>query len=175
MFVSASDGSQHYCYRCSAVLQTQFIFGRSRETCPQCGWVNYLQLKVGAAALIEREQKILLLQRTQQPWQGCWNLPAGYVEVDEDPSQAAEREVFEECGLVVRAGNLSGAYFFDDDPRGNGLLLVYACEWIAGEPELDPDEASALQFFSATDLPQSLTGAGHERAIRQWAASRGGL
>jgi hypothetical protein len=35
--------------------------------------------------------RLLLLQRSRDPWRGAWNLPAGYVEADEDPARAAGR------------------------------------------------------------------------------------
>jgi NADH pyrophosphatase NudC (nudix superfamily) len=53
---------------------------REREICQACGWVYYPQLKVGAAAVMEKDAKLLLVRRDQDPWKGCWNLPAGYLE-----------------------------------------------------------------------------------------------
>jgi 8-oxo-dGTP pyrophosphatase MutT (NUDIX family) len=50
----------------------------------------------------------LLLERTHEPFKGRWNLPAGYVEADESPVQAALRETCEEpaasrgCGVGRR-------------------------------------------------------------------------
>lgn len=163
----------HYCFHCGSPLHATNIFNRLREKCPVCGWVHYQQLKVGAAAMIERNQQVLLLRRANQPWQGCWNLPAGYVEADEDPRDAAARETLEECGLVVQAGKLLGAHYFTDDPRGNGLLLVYACEWVSGSIHVDREEAQEFSWFAAHDLPAELTGAGHAVALRQWALRQG--
>ncbi len=85
-------------------------------------------MKVGADTLIELDKRILLLQRTRAPFAHCWSLPAGYVEVDESPSQAVIREVREEVGLHTKATDLAGVYFFSDDPRGNGMRMVVA-EW----------------------------------------------
>lgn len=101
---------------------------REREICPACGWVYYLQLKVGAGVLIEKDDQILLLQRAHEPWKEAWNIPAGYVEADEHPKDAAKREVFEETGLVVEIGELLKAYYYSDDPRGNGVALIYKAE-----------------------------------------------
>ncbi len=153
-----------FCYRCGVELEWRWQDGREREVCPTCGWVFYSQLKVSAAARVVQEGRILLVQRSASPWQGCWYLPAGYVEVDEDPAQAAERELLEETGLVAKAGALAGAYFFDDDPRGNGLLLVYSYHLNGGELK-GSAETQAFGFFGPADLPEPLTGAGHERAI----------
>jgi 8-oxo-dGTP pyrophosphatase MutT (NUDIX family) len=55
------------------------------------------------ATIIERDDHILLLQRSQQIdyLPGCWDLPGGYIEPGETPAEAASREILEETGLVV--------------------------------------------------------------------------
>jgi len=157
-----------FCHQCGTELNSVLLEGRQRLICPRCSWVHYEQLKVSAAGLIELDGTLLLVRRNTEPWLGDWYLPAGYVEADEDPSLAAEREVKEETGLVVRSGSLFGSYYFDDDPRGNGLLLVYNCEIVEGGIELNA-EVEAAGFFNPLSLPEKLTGAGHDRAIRDWA------
>lgn len=136
----------------------------------------YRQLKVGAGVLVERDGALLLVQRGPKmgAFVGSWNLPAGYCEVDEPPRVAAAREAFEETGLRVRTGRLVDAYFFDDDPRGNGLLLVYEAEMVNGDLEMDTrpaestGEVAAAAFFLPDDLPEPLCGGGHDRAIEAW-------
>lgn len=156
-----------YCYRCGNRLQWLPVEGMLRECCSDCGWVHYPQLKVSAAALVTQGDALLLVRRRNDPWQGCWYLPAGFVEADEDPARAAERELREETGLIATASGLTGAYFFDDDPRGNGLLLVYHCVPNGGRLYLTA-EADQAGYFRPDQLPEPLTGAGHERAIRDW-------
>ncbi len=156
-----------FCFRCGHRLERIFSDGLDRETCPQCGWIFYPQLKVSAAALVEKDGALLLVQRAFDPWKGCWYLPAGYVEQDEDPARAAERELFEETGLTAAAGQAVGVYFFADDPRGNGILIVYRCRVNGGELRLN-GESEAAGFFQAHCLPVPLTGAGHDRAITDW-------
>ena len=60
---------------------------------------------------------LLLIRRTHEPFGEQWNVPAGYVEIDEDPAHAVVREVYEETGLPVEIGRLVNVYFFNDDPR----------------------------------------------------------
>ncbi len=158
-----------YCFHCGTELEEKTLDGQNRLVCASCGWVHYPQLKVGAAALVVQEGRLLLLRRRRDPWQGFWYLPAGYVEVDENPAAAAERELFEETGLEADAYGLAGAYYFDDDPRGNGILLVYNCHVTGGVISVN-DEVEAAGYFNPTDLPEQLTGAGHEPAIQDWAS-----
>ena len=160
-----------FCPLCATRLVQRTVAGRVRATCPECGWVHYAQLKVGAGAVIERQGRLLLLRRARAPFRGCWNLPAGYVEADESPATAAERETFEETGLSVQATELFGLYFFADDPRGNGLLIAYRCR-VVGGTLCESDEGYEPTYFSRDELPTALAGGGHDRAIADWRARK---
>ncbi len=160
-----------YCLRCGAPTETRVLptEPRPRQVCPRCGWIFYPHRKVGAGVLLEKGKRLLLLQRDHEPWRGAWNLPAGYVEIDETPAQAARREVYEECGLKVRIGPLVGVWAFDDDPRGNGLLIVYRAQVVGGA--LRPTaEARQARYFAADEIPSYLAGGAHDVVIRAWAA-----
>lgn len=159
--------AEHYCFQCGRLLEVQRIDHRDREVCPVCSWVYYPQLKVGAAMLIESENRLLLLRRNHEPWKGSWMLPAGYVEADEDPKQAALREVREETGLIVESSEFSQVYYFSDDPRGNGVAFVYKANRISGEIQLN-DESSAAQYFLWQEIPLYLTKGGHDQIISEW-------
>jgi 8-oxo-dGTP pyrophosphatase MutT (NUDIX family) len=90
-----------FCGRCGSELERRHISGRARGVCLDCGWIDYEQLKVGAAALVVYEAQLLLARRASGPFAGSWNLPAGYVENDEPPSEAARREAREEVGIEI--------------------------------------------------------------------------
>jgi ADP-ribose pyrophosphatase YjhB (NUDIX family) len=132
--------------------------------------VQYRQLKVGAGVLAQRDGALLLLRRSQKSdaFPGSWSLPAGYCEADESPRATAVRETVEETSLQVAAGQLVDAYFFTDDPRGNGLLLVYEAEIHGGELEPNGDESVEAGFFLPQQLPTPLCGGGHDQAILAW-------
>jgi 8-oxo-dGTP diphosphatase len=143
-----------------------------RSVCPDCGWVRYRQLKVGAGVLVQQDGALLLVQRGpgSDAFAGAWNLPAGYCEVDEPPSATAARETLEETGLHVEVVRLVNAYFFDDDLRGNGLLLVYEAGVLGGALQSDGIESAAIGFFLPEDLPEPLSGGGHDQAVLAWRA-----
>jgi len=166
-----------HCPGCGTSLTEALIEGRLRPVCLACGQVVYSQLKVGAGVLVERDGALLLVRRGSQAsaFPGTWGLPSGYCEVDEPPAVAAAREAEEETGLRVQVNSLADGYFFDDDPRGNGLFLVYEAQIVAGEigdgwQPPQTDEVSAAGFFAADRLPQPLCGGGHDRAVAAWQA-----
>lgn len=55
-------------------------------------------------AIILRGDSVLLVRRAHPPSQGRWSVPGGGLKLGETISQAAEREVREECGVQIRAG-----------------------------------------------------------------------
>lgn len=64
------------------------------------------QLAVGAVCVVDGS--LLLIQRATAPGAGLWSLPGGRVEVGETLRDALVREVAEETGLAVTAGDLVG-------------------------------------------------------------------
>lgn len=158
----------HYCYLCGSMMEDLPIDGRVREICTNCGWIRYEQLKVSAGVMVESDGRLLLAQRGIEPWKGSWYMPAGFVEADEHPARAAEREAFEETGLQVQVDRLVKEYLFTDDPRGNGLLLIYKASLVGGEFRPSP-ETLAIGYFSAEEIEaMPLAGACSDTAVLDW-------
>jgi len=61
---------------------------------------------VGVGAILICSGKILLERRRNEPGRGRWSIPGGKVELGEEVSHAAIREVREETGLVVEKPRL---------------------------------------------------------------------
>jgi ADP-ribose pyrophosphatase YjhB (NUDIX family) len=93
------------------------------------------------------------------------------VEPGEHPAQAAVRETREETSLKVEAGSLVDVYFYDDDPRGSGILIVYGCH-VTGGTLTDTSEAMNGTYFRPDEVPGDLAGGGHDQAIRAWQERR---
>ncbi len=141
-----------FCPACGARVELQEAFGRIRPVCPKCGRVHYQDPKVAAAALVERERKVLLVRRVNMPEQGKWTLPAGFVEFDEDPRLAAMRECEEETGLKVRVTDLVDVIHGQEHPRGASIVIVYRAEIAEGQLGAH-DDADAVGFFGPDELP----------------------
>lgn len=161
--------SPRFCPQCATPLETRDQDGRLRPVCPSCGWVHYAQHKACVGVVLAQGDDVLLLRRARPPYAGAWGLPAGYVEMDETPAEAAARETLEETGLTVVVGPLLGVYPFDDDPRGAGLLLAYLARPIEGALR-EGDEGEA-RWTPLDALPTDLVGAGQASALLAWRAA----
>ena len=80
-----------------------------------------------------------------------WTIPGGVMEVGETPWSACQREVREECGLVVRRGRLA-CVDFRPPHRGKlgGLRFLFDCGPLPAESfaamVLQPEEISKYRI-----------------------------
>lgn len=142
----------NFCPRCGAGLTLENRFGKERPVCPQCGWIHFADPKVAAAVLLEKDGRVLLVRRTNEPFRGLWTLPAGFVDAQEDPARAAERECYEETGLTVRVTRVLDVVAGREHERGADFVIVYLAE--VREGELQPgDDADRVEWFERDRLP----------------------
>lgn len=116
-----------------------------------------LTVDVVIFTLREEKLQVLLIERLEPPFRGCWALPGGFVQMDESLEDAAARELREETGL--KQVYLEQLYTYGDpqrDPRGRTVTVAYfalipADVYIRSEGSSDANRAA---WFAFANLPQ---------------------
>ena len=141
---------------CGGGLGQEWVEGKLRPRCQACQFVVFENpAAVSAAVVLDEGGRILLVQRALEPARGCWALPAGYQDSDEEPWRAAEREAYEETGLTVEAVALLDLLHVPDAVKKNANVAVYLCRWVAGQL-IAGDDALAAKFFALDRLPEPM-------------------
>lgn len=104
--------------------------------------------RLGVGAVVFKDDRVLLVLRSNPPAQHQWAIPGGKVELGETLREAAEREVLEETGIAIRAGK--PVYTFDaidrDDAgrvRYHYVIVDLDAEYLSGDPVPDDDARDA--------------------------------
>mgnify|MGYP006110097205 FL=1 len=108
--------------------------------------------------------EILMVKVSRGFFTGCWTLPGGFVDYDEHPREAAEREALEELGIVISIpdpkgetreatpgddGSIVQTAIFNNEGI-NWVSFTYRCQTDIGAEEIIPkdDEIEEARWFS---------------------------
>lgn len=114
--------------------------------------------KVGVAALIYRDGKILMNKRHGSHGAGTWSVPGGHLEFEESWEECARREIMEEVGVEVRNVRFLAAtndIFKEEDKHY--ITIWITCDLVGPEPEIkEPHKILAIEWRSLNNLPSPL-------------------
>lgn len=159
-----------FCPNCKTTLIKKIIDKKLRIICPNCTFIFWNNPRPCVSAIIfDEDRNILLLKKTNKPFKEFWCLPGGVVEYDETPQQSIIREVKEETNLDIKIKKLIGVYLINNDPRGNGLDLIFIGAVKKAEVILS-FEHTEYNFFSPSELPE-LIAYKHREAISDYEKS----
>ena len=105
----------------------------------------------------EQEPKILLIQRKNEPFKGCWAFPGGFMNMDETTEECAIRELKEETGIDINPENIFqiGAYSeVNRDPRDRIVTVAYLTIVDKVLKVQGIDDAAKAEWFSIYKLPE---------------------
>jgi len=118
---------------------------------------GYATPRVDVRAAVFRDGNLLLVRERLD---GGWTMPGGWADVGDIPSGAAEREVREEAGFIVKARKVIGIY--DANRLGpleifHAFKIVFLCDLLGGEARTS-SETSEVGFFGREEIPLMLSG-----------------
>lgn len=104
--------------------------------------------QVAVGAIVFKDDCVLLVKRKNHPAKNMWAIPGGRVKTGEKLQEAAEREIFEETGIRIKAGE--PAFVFDvidqDDAhqiRFHYVIIDLDAQYLSGSPEASDDAEEA--------------------------------
>ena len=112
--------------------------------------------RTAVGAVVFKDDAVLLVQRGNPPSRGMWSIPGGRIRLGETLQAAAEREILEETGVVIRANAPVLVYdVIQKDDRGgvkyHYVIVDLAADYVSGEPKAGDDAADA-RWITADEL-----------------------
>jgi ADP-ribose pyrophosphatase YjhB (NUDIX family) len=172
---SAPPPEPRFCHQCGAAVILSYVDEehRDRLVCESCGFIHYLNPRVVANVIPERNgvngREALLMRRALEPRRGFWSPPGGFVELGESTEDAAAREAQEEVGLTVEPEALVGVY---SRPAVGIVVVCYRGRALEDDATLGV-EALETRWFPVAAIPwDDLAFETTVRALRDWAGER---
>lgn len=109
---------------------------------------------LGVGAIVIKDNCILLVKRGHEPYKNQWAIPGGKVNWGETLQQAAEREIFEETSVVIKAKSPCYAFEIMDSNKTqyHYVVIDLFADYISGHPN-PSDDAKQAQWFKLDKLP----------------------
>lgn len=103
---------------------------------------------VAVGAIVFKNDDVLLVRRGQPPAMDLWAIPGGSVDIGESLQAAAEREILEETGVIIKAHEPVYTFdFIDRDESGHVryhyVIVDLAADYIGGQPKAGDDATDA--------------------------------
>jgi ADP-ribose pyrophosphatase YjhB (NUDIX family) len=166
--MSASTGKNSHCSYCGAAFAAKKSWPRTCEVCGETSFANPVPV---AVALVPVDGGLLAVRRAIEPHSGGIALPGGYINLGESWQQAAARELWEETGVEVEAGEFQ---IFEALSAPDGSLLVFGLAQPRKAADLPPFRSSAESSDrTVVDDPQALVFSLHAAAARRFFESAG--
>jgi len=122
------------------------------------GEEGYATPKVDVRGGVFSGDRVLLVRERAD---GKWTLPGGWVDVNDSPAAAVEREIREESGYEARAVKLAALIDRRRHPHPPSVhhiyKLMFVCELTGGQATTS-SETDAVGFFPVATLPELSTG-----------------
>ncbi len=149
-----------FCPKCGS---SHFVENNIKsKRCETCGFVYYFNPSSSTIAIIiNNNDELLVATRAHDPAKGTFDLPGGFVDMNETGEEAVIREVKEETGLHVSQAkymfSIPNTYVYSGF-EVHTLDLVYLCKVDDMQNIKAEDDVASLQFIKISELNPNLFG-----------------
>jgi ADP-ribose pyrophosphatase YjhB (NUDIX family) len=130
--------------------------------------------------IIQKDSRVLLVERRNEPFKGYFALPGGFVNEGERVEDAAKREAKEETSLDIELVDILGVYSDPRrDPRGHIMSTVFIGKISYNNEKIEPlaqDDAAAIDWIDLQKVEKINLAFDHEKIIsdyRKWKQAGG--
>jgi len=125
--------------------------------------------QVAVGAIVFRKQHLLLVKRKFAPSKNKWAIPGGRIKWGETLQKAAEREIFEETRIKIKAAE--AVYVFDYIKRENGqdfhyVIIDLEAEYLSGELAAG-DDAREVRWVAKDKISEMELTASTRKLLKQ--------
>ena len=164
-----------FCPHCGRSNSLQFT--DRKITCPECNFEFYINIAAAVAAIIFKEDQLLLVRRGREPRKGKLDFPGGFVDLNEPAEQALHREIREELNLEITDLQLFGTFpntYRYKDFVYPVLDLYFSCRAVDTVAARAQDDAADYNFYRLEDIsPHDLSFASTRNVFEKLCAGAG--
>lgn len=121
-------------------------------------------VRATACAVIEKDNKILLVKRNHEPFNQYWTLPGGHIDFGETAEQAVIREVKEESGLTFTPNFLHYRDEIYPEMNWHGEVLIFHGS-AEGKEKIDGKEIIDIKWFDLEEAIKMKLAFEHEKTL----------
>lgn len=127
-----------------------------------------MNVKATVGAIIERDNKLLLIKRNHEPFKDYWCIPGGHIDFGETPEQAIKREVKEETGLIVKDLKFFGYYSeIYKEINWHAVALIFICE-ADGDVKIGLREVKDYEWFDKLEALKQKLAFEHKKILTDY-------
>ncbi len=129
--------------------------------------MNEKKVRATVCGIIEKNGKVLLLKRNNEPFKNYWTLPGGHIDFGETAEKAVIREVKEEASLNFSPRFLGYRDEIYPELNWHGEVLLFYGE-AAGSEKVDGREISDFKWVTLEEAAKMQLAFEHEKSIQAY-------
>lgn len=143
-----------YCSRCGS--NNVKYYSDNSLRCNHCGFKTYInEVSAVACIIVDKEGKILLSKRKNNPNAGKYDLPGGFIDLGEKAEEAVVREIKEELSVDVKTLKYLSSYpnqYIYSDITVYTLDLCFLCTIDSFDNLRANDDVASFHFYKLEDI-----------------------